>query len=310
MSQTGPVSDADVQRREFDLADGRRLEAFLVGWDTTDDSAPVVVDHHGTPGCGHPGRLLVAAAADRGLRVLAPTRPGYGRSTRQPGRSVAAVAADVAVLLDQLGVATATVFGGSGGGPHSLATAALLPGRITACATVAGVGPYQAAGLDFLAGMGQGNIDEFGAALAGEVPLRAFLDAERPQILGATAEQIADAMQTLLPAVDRAVMTGVLAQDVVANFGGALAPGVDGWLDDDVAFTRPWGFELSALADTPVTIWQGHLDLMVPQAHGRWLAAALPHATAHLLPDDGHLSIAAGRIGQILDDLTQAPAAR
>jgi pimeloyl-ACP methyl ester carboxylesterase len=298
------VSDADVQRREFDLPDGRRLEAFLVGWADTDDGAGVVVDHHGTPGCGHPSRLLVAAAAARGLRILAPTRPGYGASTPQPGRNVAAVAGDVAVLLDQLGVATAAVFGGSGGGPHSLATAALLPHRITAAATIAGVGPFGGPGLDFLAGMGQENIDEFGAALAGESELRAFLEAERPNVLAATAHQIAESMITLLPPVDVAVMTGVMADDVVATFSGALRPGIEGWLGDDLAFTRPWGFELSALAAVPVTIWQGELDQMVPAAHGRWLAEQLPHATVHLLPDDGHLSVAAARIGQILDDLT------
>ncbi len=272
----------------------------------TDDSAPVVVDHHGTPGCGHPSRLLVAAAADRGLRLLAPTRPGYGASTRQPGRSVADVAADVAVLLDHLGV-------DDGDGVRRLGRRAAQPGHrgpaagagSPPAATVAGRRALtRRPGSTSWRAWGRRTSTSSAPPWPARPPLRAFLDAERPQILGATAEQIADAMQTLLPAVDRAVMTGVLAQDVVASFGGALAPGVDGWLDDDLAFTRPWGFELSALAGTPVTIWQGDLDLMVPSAHGSWLAEAIPHATAHLLPDDGHLSIAAGRIGEILDDLT------
>jgi len=305
---TPPDADhgtVDQEVRLLAMPDGRTLEVHLTNWAGTAADAPVVVDHHGTPGCGRPSSITAAAAARHGVRLVGPTRPGYAGSTPQPGRDVAAVAADVAAVLDQLGVGRAAVMGGSGGGPHALATAAGLPGRIAAAATLASVGPYGAAGLDFLAGMGQDNLDEFGAALAGEPQLRAYLEAQRPGLVGVDAEQIAPALHTLLPPVDRAAVTGVLAADVAESFTSALAPGIEGWLDDDLAFARPWGFALADLA-VPVSIWQGGADLMVPAAHGAWLADRIPGATAHLLPLEGHVSIVVGRIDEILAALVSA----
>jgi pimeloyl-ACP methyl ester carboxylesterase len=82
----------------------------------------------------------------------------------------------------------------------------------------------------------------------------------------------------------------------------ALRNGIWGWFDDDLAFVRDWGFDLSSIR-VPVTIWQGDQDRMVPFDHGRWLAANVPGATPRLLEGDGHLSIAVGRFGEILDGL-------
>jgi pimeloyl-ACP methyl ester carboxylesterase len=110
-------------------------------------------------------------AARYGLRTVLHARPGYAGSTPLPGRSVADVAADVAVVVDALGADEFVTVGWSGGGPHALATAALLPDRCLGAATIAGVAPYAAAGLDWLAGMGVENIEEFGAAVAGEPAL-------------------------------------------------------------------------------------------------------------------------------------------
>ncbi len=287
------------------LPDGRTLEVHLTNWDGTGRDAPVVVDHHGTPGCGRPMATTAAAAARHGVRLVGPTRPGYAGSTRRPGRDVAAVAADVAAVLDRLGVDRAAVMGASGGGPHALATAAGLPGRIVAAAALASVGPYDAPGLDFLAGMGQDNLDEFGVALDGEPALRRYLEAARPGLVGVDAEAIARALDSLLPPVDRAAVTGVLATDLADEFTASLAPGIEGWLDDDLAFTRPWGFELADLS-VPVSVWQGGVDLMVPAAHGAWLADRIPGAAAHLLPLDGHLSIQVGRIDEIIEWLVSA----
>jgi pimeloyl-ACP methyl ester carboxylesterase len=290
--------NTDAETAEIRLPDGRRLEVWLAG---PADGLPVVA-HHGTPGCGRPDRLLVATAQQRGIRLVRPTRPGYGGSDPHPGRAVFSVAADTTAVLDTLGHGRVAVMGGSGGGPHALATAAGLGDRVVAVATLAGVGPYGADGLDFLAGMGQDNLDEFGAALAGESRLRPYLATVREALLVATPEQIVGELGSLLPAPDRAVLSGELGEDIALNFRHALAPGVEGWLDDDIAFTRPWGFELADVR-VPVSVWQGDLDLMVPAAHGRWLADRLPSARPHLLPDDGHLSIEAGRAGEILDEL-------
>jgi pimeloyl-ACP methyl ester carboxylesterase len=283
------------------MPDGRQLEVWMAG---PVDGVPVV-DHHGTPGCGRPDRHVVAAAEDLGVRLIRPTRPGYSRSDPRPGRDVAAVASDVAAVLDHLGVHRVAVMGESGGGPHALATAARLPDRVAAVATIAGVGPYGEAGLEFLAGMGQDNIDEFSAALEGEAPLRAFLEPIHPTLRRVTPEQIVTELSTLLPDVDRAVVSGELGEDLAGNFRLALQSGIEGWVDDDLAFTRPWGFDLREI-QIPVTVWQGGQDLMVPSAHGEWLAGRLPKAKAQLLPRDGHLSIAAGRIREILTELASA----
>lgn len=303
---TEPVDRAGEQRARLTVADGRVLEVYLTGWQTTPDDAPVLVHHHGTPGCGRLSQVLRAGAATLGLRVICPTRPGYGGSTRRPGRDVAAVADDVRQVLDALGVTRAVVTGESGGGPHALATAALLPDRCPAVATLAGVGPHGVPELDFTAGMGQDNIEEFGAARDGETTLRPYLDDQRVQLAGVSAETIAQGLASLLPPVDRALVTGAMADDIVSAFTEALAPGVDGWLDDDLAFVRPWGFDLAALRSARVFIWQGDQDLMVPAAHGRWLCRAIPGAQPRLSPDDGHLSIAHTRLAQVLGELLAA----
>ena len=98
---------------------------------------------------------LVELGAERGLRHVVYLRPGYGDSERCPGRAVADCAADTAAIADWLGVERFYTAGRSGGGPHALACAALLPDRVIAAATIAGVAPEDAEGLDWLAGMGQ-----------------------------------------------------------------------------------------------------------------------------------------------------------
>jgi pimeloyl-ACP methyl ester carboxylesterase len=154
--------------------------------------------------------------------------------------------------------------------------------------------------------MGEENIREIGAALGGEGSLRAYLEAEWPLVVGVSASELAQTMDSLLPPVDRELVTGELAEDMVESHTSALAPGVDGWTDDDLAFTRAWGFDLAALRNRPVSIWQGGVDLMVPAAHGRWLAGAVPGAREHFLPDDGHLSIVVALFDEILTELLES----
>lgn len=276
--------------------DGRSLDVYIAG--PTDGE--VLLFHDGTPGAGTPGRKFLAAAGERGLRYVAFSRPGYGASTRRPGRSVADVAPDAVTVLDHLGAGRCYTMGWSGGGPHTLATAALLPDRVIAATVVASVAPYEADGLDFLAGMGAENIVEFNAALAGSATLEPLLEGQWPALRDVAPEDIADALGDLIPPVDRTALTGELAQEMAEDLHIALRDGIWGWFDDDVAFTRPWGFDLASIR-VPLSIWQGEQDRMVPYAHGEWLAAALPQAHAHLLPDHGHLSLAVASIGTILD---------
>ncbi len=171
------------------------------------DGAPVV-KHHGTPG----SRLLhpnwVDDAAERGIRLIGYDRAGYGGSDRDAGRDVAAIAADIAAIADALGIEHFATWGGSGGGPHALACAALLGERVVAAATVASAAPSDAAELDFMAGMGDDNVQEFRAAFDGEGVLRPLLDAMANAILGVTPEALAEELRTVLSPPDVAVITG------------------------------------------------------------------------------------------------------
>ncbi len=278
-------------------AGGRQLDVLAAG---PPGGLPLVV-HQGTPAGLAPMPALVTAATAWGLRTVVYSRPGYGGSTAQPGRSVAGAAADVRAILDSIGAAEFVTAGWSGGGPHALACAALLPGRCLAAASVAGVAPFGADGLAWRAGMAEENVVEFAAAERGEAALTAFLDNEAAQLARTSAADIAAALGGLVSAVDKAALTGDLADFLAASFRSALSGGIAGWRDDDLAFVRDWGFGLGEVG--PAAIWQGDQDRMVPYAHGAWLAGHLPRARAHLLPGHGHLTLTAASWPEILADL-------
>jgi pimeloyl-ACP methyl ester carboxylesterase len=277
---------------------GRRLDVLTDG----PAGSPALVFHSGTPSAALPFRQLSEAAAAHGLRVVTWSRPGYGGSDPSPGRTVADVASDTETVLDALEVDEFVSLGWSGGGPHALACAALLPGRCRAAATLAGVAPYLADGLDWMAGMGEENVEEFSLAIHGAEALTPYLE-EQSQVLGrVTAAEVADSLAGLVSPVDRASLTGEFAEYLAASFRGAVLRGVAGWREDDLAFTRDWGFRVSDI-DVPVAVWQGDQDLMVPPAHGHWLAERLPNVRAHLQPGEGHLSLAVGALDRIVADL-------
>lgn len=273
--------------RHLALADGSRLDYLLAG-----EGDALLVYHHGTPAAGPIGQSIVDAARATGLMVAEVVRPGYGMSTRQPGRTVAAVVPLVESLADHLGFERFVTMGWSGGGPHAIATAALLPDRCAAAMCLASVGPFGEPDLEFLAGMGEDNIAEFGAALAGPEQLREFLEGAAGELRGVTAEEVVAAMVSLLPPVDQEYLTGAEAEEMAAELRWSLAQGIWGWFDDDVAFTLPWGFDLGSVS-RPVQVWQGTDDLMVPYAHGEWLASHVPTAQPHLVAGQGHISLAA-----------------
>jgi pimeloyl-ACP methyl ester carboxylesterase len=294
-----------MSSRQLALPDGRTLDIYVSG---PDEGLPLVF-HMGTPGAAVPVRHLERAAHARGLRFVTSSRPGYGGSTRQPGRAVADVVDDTASLLAALEADRCVVAGWSGGGPHALACVARLD-AVAASLVIAGVAPYGEPDLDFLAGMGQDNVDEFGAALRGEPDVRAFLEAIRPDLVQIRAEQVAAGFGTdLLPEVGLAVLTDEFAEDLAAAFREAVRASVDGWVDDDLAFTRPWGFDLGEITK-PTAVWQGSEDRMVPFAHGEWFAKHLPQATVHLEQGEGQLSVGLGAIDRMLDELARSPGVR
>jgi pimeloyl-ACP methyl ester carboxylesterase len=281
----------------IDAGDGRQLEYLVSG--PQDGSA--LLFQVGTPNAGTLIRAVTEPAAALGLRVITYSRPGYGQSTAKPGRTIADCVPDVQAVLDATGVDKFFTLGWSGGGPHALACAALLPDRCLGAATLAGVAPYPAAGIDFLDGMDESNIAEFTAAFEGVDSVSAFLEPMPAVFGGATGESVIEGMAGLLSSVDRAALTGDFADDMASAIRGAVASGIAGWRDDDLAFVEPWGFALSSIT-VPVSVWQGRKDRMVPFAHGQWLAANIPGAEAHLFATEGHLSLVS-QFDTILENL-------
>lgn len=282
--------------------DGRQLEYLVTGPAQGD----ALLFNTGTPGGTTDFSEVTRAAAALGLRTIGYSRPGYGQSTERPGRSVGDAVEDVVTLLDALGVGEFVTLGWSGGGPHALACAALLPGRCRAAALLAGVAPYPADGLDFLAGMDDENVKEFGTAIAGFDALDALLRPQRADLQGITGASVVAGLDSLLSDVDKAAITGALADELALALRRAVEVDIAGWRDDDLAFTTDWGFDVTAIT-VPVAIWQGRQDRMVPYAHGAWLAAAIPTAEAHLFEDEGHISLVR-RIDDVLADLVRLAA--
>lgn len=280
--------------------DHRGLEVLRAG----PEDAPPLLFHFGTPGAAVEFPQIADEVLRRGWQFIGYSRPGYGDSTANQGRSVADAAPDVVAILDHLGHDTFVTVGWSGGGPHALACAALLPERCLAAATIASVAPYDADGLDWFAGMAPESRLELAAALESRAALTAYLEAAVPRLAIITGKEIAAELGGLVDEVDRRALSGDFADVLAALSRRAVATGIEGWRDDDLAFVRPWGFDVTELT-APLSIWQGFRDRMVPFDHGRWLASRIPTATSHLYDDEGHLSIV-HRIGQILEELDAA----
>jgi pimeloyl-ACP methyl ester carboxylesterase len=291
---------ARVAARALTLPDGRTIAVHEGG----DPAGAAIVVHHGTPSCGLLHASWTASAAERGLRLVGLDRAGYGGSTRLAGRAVAQAAADTLAVADALGIDRFATWGISGGGPHALACAALCGERVVAAASLAGIAPWGADGLDWLAGMGEANLEEFDLALTGEEVLRPALEDERVQMLAATPATLLDGVASLVGEADRAALSGPLGVWLYETMVVGLPESVAGWVDDDLAFTADWGFDLARI-ERPVLVVHGADDRFVPIAHGRWLAERIPGAVAWLDDDNGHLTLLERRVLEVHDWLRE-----
>ncbi len=280
-------------QRTVRTPDGRTLAVEEGG----DPAGRPVLAHMGTPNSRHLYGPHERDAADRGLRLISYDRPGYGGSSPRPGRSVADCADDVRAICTELGIDRLAMWGVSGGGPHVLACAALLPDLVTAAASLASLAPFDADGLDYFAGMGQDNVDDTRLYFTNEAAARAQTDEAREGFLGASPEDLASGMASLLSPVDAALAGGELSEFMASAMKDGLAPGSQGWWDDN-CMVRPWGFGLAAIA-VPVLLLHGKHDQFVPFGHGEWLAAHIPGVEARLLADDGHLTLLENRIPEV-----------
>jgi pimeloyl-ACP methyl ester carboxylesterase len=248
--------------------DGRTLVAHDAGGDGL-----ALIWHHGSPQTGALLDPLVEAAAARAIRLVSYARPSYGGSSPFPGRDVASAARDCAAVADALRLGAFAVMGASGGGPHALACAALLPERVVGSVCVASIAPRD---------------DEFDwfAGMASPGGLRAAVDGREARARFATTAEFDSESFT---AADWAALEGGW-RSLGADAGRAGAEGLDGLIDDDVAFAAPWGFSLAAIA-APVLVVQGGEDRVIPFSHAERLVRDLPAAELWLRPRDGHVSV-------------------
>lgn len=272
--------------------DGRRLVVEEKG---EPDGSPVFL-LHGTPGSRLGPSPRASVLYRLGIRLISYDRPGYGGSDRLVGRTVADVAGDMEAIADALDIHRFAVLGRSGGAPHALACAALLPGRTTKVAALVTIAPREAEGLDWFEGMARSNIVEHTAAADGHSAVTALLSPTVEQIR-ADPMRLVPSFSSDLPESDRLVVADFGIRRMLAqNFAEALRHSAAGWVDDALAFSRPWGFDPSRIA-VPTLLWHGDEDVFSPVGHARWLADRIPEATViiqegaahftalHVLPD-------------------------
>jgi pimeloyl-ACP methyl ester carboxylesterase len=259
--------------RDLRLTDGRILRVHDTGDHAASPSPLTLLWHHGSPQTGALLEPLADAATARGIRLLSYARPSYGGSNPDPGRTVASAAGDVRQIADALGIARFAVMGASGGGPHALACAALLPERVIGAVTLAGIAPLTT---------------EFAWFEGMQAPggLRTATEGRAARAAHAAVDEF-DEAQFIVP--DWAALAGAWAS-LGRDAGRADAAGPDGLIDDDVAFVTPWGFDLAQIR-VPVLLVQGGADRVVPASHAHRLLEHIPTAELWLRPDDGHVSV-------------------
>jgi pimeloyl-ACP methyl ester carboxylesterase len=275
-----------VETRTVTAADGRTLMVELGG----DPAGFPILAHNGTPNTRHLYRPWLEDAAQHGIRLMSYDRPGYGGSTPQPGRTVADCAADVRSIAEALGIERLAVWGASGGGPHALACAALLPDLVVAVTALCSIAPYGAARLDYFSGMGQDNVDDIRLYLRDPSAARVKSYQDRLDLLSRSADQLTEGWKSLLSPVDAAAVSEDLAVWLVQGFQDGLATSDEGWWEDGAAHLAPWAFDLDTIS-IPVQVWHGRQDQFVPVQHGEWLAAHVPGAEALISDVDGHLTL-------------------
>jgi len=265
-----------VTELDLDLGPGRVLHVYDTGPAQAGARTLPVLWHHGTPNLGSPPEPLFGAAARLGLRWVSYDRPGCGGSTPWPDRDVASAATCAAVVADTLGLDRLATAGHSGGGPHALACAALLPHRVVGALSIAGLAPYGAEGLDWFDGMAPSGVASLRASLAGRAAKVEHEASAAPYDPEFTPDDLT-ALDTEWAWLGR-----------VATAASAQGPG--GLIDDDLAYVAPWGFDPARIT-VPVQLVHGNRDRVVPSAHSRWLADRSPTAELVVTPEDGHISV-------------------
>jgi len=267
-----------MNETDLEMRDGHTLHVYDTGADDAGDQLAVFW-HHGTPNIGTPPAPLFATSDRLGIRWVSHDRPGYGGSTASQGRDVASAAADVSNVADALGIDRFAVMGHSGGGPHALACAALLPERVLGAVSIAGLAPFGAKGLDWFAGMYPGGVATLRAATKGRAAKERF---------EATAEYDPE----MFTQADHAALAGSWSW-LNSVVGPAMENGPGALIDDNLAYVAPWGFDPVTIT-APTLLLHGGEDRVIPSSHVAWLASHIPTSELRLSPGDGHISVLNG----------------
>jgi pimeloyl-ACP methyl ester carboxylesterase len=247
---------------------------------------------HGTPGSRLGPIPRDALLYRRGIRLIAYDRAGYGDSDRLRGRPVAHAAADVADIADHLELDDFAVVGRSGGGPHALACAALLPGRVRRVAALVSLAPPGAQGLDWLAGMTPQNVACYAAARLGHDRLVEWLETQTAGIRADPASGMPFGDADLPESDQRVISDFGIKRGLVLNFSEGLRSSIFGWADDVLSFIAPWRFDPADIS-VPVLLWHGQDDIFSPASHTQWLAEQIKHAEAVIEPGAAHFGAVA-----------------
>ena len=260
------------------LRDGRDL-----AWRLRGTEGPVLLRIQGTPGSRIARDPDHATQGRLGVRYLTVDRPGFGSSTRKPGRGIADLADDYAHLLDHLELDRVAVTGRSGGGPHALALAAVHPDRVSAVSVIVGAAPLIAEEASRLVGV---NAEAYALADQGWDALHEFLEQTRTRLLEeGMAQVLADA-----PADDRAHMADPAWQrGNAADLAEALRQGAEGWTDESLALHADWDFDPTAIRAS-VVWWHGRGDLNAPFTAAERAIARVPGARLQVLAGEGHFA--------------------
>jgi pimeloyl-ACP methyl ester carboxylesterase len=284
------------------LRDGRTLAYAEYG---SPKGLPII-HCHGTPSSRVEGDLTFSGtlAAELGVRIIVPDRPGMGRSDFQPERRIVDWPNDVLDLAAALDLDTFAVLGSSGGAPYAAACAALIPARIRVVGLLGGVAP----------------LDDPGVLAAMSAPLRIMVRLARfaPAVLRGLfrlnlramrggGQRGGDRMAASFPEPDRSLLQRPEIRDgFMECFRESCRQGPRGPVWDVGLMARPWGFDLAAIK-IPVLLWQGERDGNVPLAHGRYLAGAIPTCRATFYPDEAHFSLPLNHQRDILNGLRGEP---
>ncbi|MFE4667155.1 alpha/beta fold hydrolase [Streptomyces sp. NPDC056716] len=266
-------------------ADGRELAFDSWG----DPRGHPVFLLHGTPGSHQGPRPRSLVLYQLGIHLIAYDRPGYGGSTRRPERRVVDAADDVLAIADRLGLGRFSVVGRSGGGPHALACAARCTDRVASAAVLVSLAPPDAPELDWFAGMTESNVREYTTARENRSQLRSTL-VRNADAIRADPMALPFDPDDELPTVDRRVVADAGIREMLhRNFRAGLKESADGWIDDAIAFSVPWGFDPAGI-EVPTLLWHGEEDAFSPVGHFDWLSRRIPRATVVLQPSAAHMA--------------------